>query len=113
MKNEAKLNIEYGFFLNEAELTRIKYEISEQIKKVSQIEDTNLYFSVKYNNGLIADYHDIGEIVREENFGSKSVKRVSLIAQSGNNSENKIVIKFSDTSNDSDKDDYPISYEIY
>lgn len=38
---------------------------------------------------------------------------MSLIAQSGNNSENKIVIKFSDTSNDSDKDDYPISYEIY
>ena len=112
MKTEVKPKIKSAFKLDDTEITRIKDAMNDQIKKNSG-SDANFKYEVKYNNGVIAEHTAIGDITSEENFGSKSVRRVSLQAESVSDPDTKIIVNFSDISFDDDKDDYPISYEVY
>jgi hypothetical protein len=112
MKTEVKPRIKSGFLVNEIELTRIKDAQNEQIKKISNGQDAIFSYEVKYINGLIDNPNSLTDITSEENDGSKSIIRLVIKSESATQIGSSITIQFSDISDRSNSDFFPISYEV-
>ncbi|WP_157088812.1 hypothetical protein [Novosphingobium capsulatum] len=112
MKTEITPKINSGFFVNETELARIKDSVNDQFRKINGGADADFKFEVKYINGGITDFLSIGDIISEENDGSKRVIRLVIRASSVAAPRASVELRLSDHSHEENSDSAPISYSV-
>ncbi|MCB4800272.1 hypothetical protein [Neotamlana laminarinivorans] len=110
-----KLNVEanksfyHGFILNEQELRRFNDLIQEQLKKESEGKIEN-NFSVKFENGVVAETNDLEEILSLENSGSALIIELKITSEI--KESRKVVLEFTNADSNNISTEISIRYNI-
>ena len=109
---ESNKNYYHGFILKEQELRRIIDLILEQFKKISE-KPIEFIYTLKFQNGAIANTSNIEDILKQENEGSSSIVRLQISAKQENlDGDATIKIDFRNTEVDDDLGENPIAHSI-
>ena len=109
LKVESKKSFKFGFILNETELRRLVDLVREQTAKIEGHGNTSESYTLKFQNGAVAESNDIDTVFQQENSGSGLIVRLKAeIKGSGDNGDCSTSFEFINA----DLDDEPGSTSI-
>ena len=98
MRTEARRKYTCGFELTEQELRRVHDVADQQMKRGLPDGKYETAYEVRYQNGAIAEPKSLDEILAQENWGSTSIRLVTLtLADNLKDPKTKIGVTFADS----------------
>ncbi len=113
MKTEAQKSFHHGFILTEQELRRMLDSIQQQAKTGTNGTTPTANFEVVFRNGVVAESLEIDEVLSLENFGSKSISRLSIgCVDNDIDPKREIVVRFANLNDGDSEFSAAIHYSI-
>jgi len=109
LKVRANKSYRFGFVLTEQELRRFNDLILDQVKKDNQ-EEIQVSYSLIYENGVVAQTHDIEEVISQENSGSAKILELSILISSKDKRE--VRLEFANIDSENVTENSSIKYSI-